>query len=211
MFASPADLPVLRCPKRPLGAVLADPALAPWPQLAAVALRETVSGKPPGQATWIKAAWSEHELRVLFWVEDTQVWATLTEHNAPLYEEEVVEVFLDPAGDSEKYFEIEVNPLNTVLEVALLREGSGGWRKDFQWRCAGLRTAVQRHPAGWCAEFSLPFAGLRVATPTGKRWRANFYRIDRPPGAPRELSAWSPTGEPNFHVPARFGDLEFVP
>jgi len=38
----------------------------------------------------------------------------------------------------------------------------------------------------------------------------NFCRIDRPPGVPRELSAWSPTGRANFHTPERFGILEFA-
>ena len=38
----------------------------------------------------------------------------------------------------------------------------------------------------------------------GDRWRANFYRIDRAHDAD-EYSAWSPTGEIQFHMPNRFG------
>ena len=186
----------------------ADPETAPWPTVAATFLRETVSGTEPRQATWIKIAWSGEELRVLFGIEDTDVWATLAERDAPLYEEEVVEVFLDPAGDLEQYFELEVNPLNAVLDLVLRRAGEG-YLKDFQWRCEGLQTAVQRGPTGWHAEFSIPFASLGAA-PRGS-WRANFHRIDRPPGKPWELSAWSPTGQPKFHVPSRFGVMQFTP
>jgi hypothetical protein len=173
-----------------------------------VELRETISGQPPLQKTQLKVAWDERELRVLFCVEDDYVWATLSERDAPLYNEEVVEVFMDPGGDLTTYYELEVNPLNAVLDLSL-RRGAEGWKKDFKWRCEGLQTAVQSHATGWSAEFSIPFAALG-AVPGDRPWRANFYRIDRPVNAPWELSAWSPTGVPLFHVPARFGFLEFV-
>jgi hypothetical protein len=171
-------------------------------------LREAVSGRPPLQKTGFQVAWDKQELRVLFRVEDDYVWATLSERDAPLFNEEVVEIFLDPGGDLAAYYELEVNPLNAVLDLELKREASG-WTKNFQWRCEGLQTAVQKNAYGWSAEFSIPFTALGVV-PGKNLWRANFFRIDRPADAPWELSAWSPTGAPSFHVPARFGWLEFV-
>ena len=199
---------VMHPSRRFLGAVTADPAAPHWAQCPAVELCETVLGQPPLQKTQLKVAWDERELRVLFCVEDDYVWATLNERDAPLYNEEVVEVFLDPGGDLAAYYELEVNPLNVVLDLELRREATG-WKKDFQWRCEGLQTAVQRNASGWSAEFSIPFAALG-AVPGSRPWRANFYRIDRPANAPWELSALSPTGAPSFHVPARFGLLEFA-
>jgi hypothetical protein len=59
-----------------------------------------------------------------------------------------VELFLDPVGDLESYFEIEVNPLNAVLDLVLRRTRSG-YAKNFAWRCEGLRTAVKRTASGW--------------------------------------------------------------
>ena len=206
MSPLPADLPLLRCPRHLFGLVSAEADAAPWPEVPAMPLRETVSGGEPQQKTWIKVAWSPEALRILFYVEDTYVWHTMTERDAPLYKEEVVEVFLDPVGDLQTYFEFEVNPVNAVLDL-VVRPGKEELRKDFQWRCGGLQTAVQRSPAGWCAELSIPFASLGAA-PHGN-WRANFYRIDRPRETPTEYSAWSPTGRPKFHIPERFGILEF--
>ena len=145
-----------------------------------------------------------------FRAEDDYAWATHTQRDAPLYEEEVVEVFLDPVGDLACYFEIEVNPLNTVLDLVLRRNRSG-YVKDIAWQCEGLRTAILAGPKFWCAELSIPFASLTSERPTaGARWRANFLRIDRPHDSARELSAWSPTSYPNFHLPERFGFIEFV-
>lgn len=189
--------------------VSADPgaAVSCWPESESVPLVDTVSGGPPKQPTRVRVAHNAHELRILFQAVDSRPWATLAKRDDPLFEEEVFEVFLDPLGDLECYFEIEVNPLNAVLDLVLRRTRSG-YRKDFRWRCDGFRSAVRIGEGGWSAEFSVPFRSLGNAAPRGT-WRANFYRIDRPAGAPRELSAWSPTGLEQFHVPQRFGFLEF--
>lgn len=171
---------------------------------------DVVSGAAPQQGTRVWLACDVDEMRVLIRAEDTHIFATLTERDALLYTEEVVEVFLDPVGDAASYFEIEVNPLNAVLDLVLRRNRSG-YRKDFAWQCEGLRTHVRREPAAWTAELAIPFRSL-AAEPArpGDKWRANFTRIDRPIGIPRELTAWSPTGLANFHVPERFGVIEFT-
>ena len=171
------ELPTLLCPR--------DAARPP-----AVHLRDTVSGAAPLQGTSVRAVWDAEELRVLFHAEDTHAWATLTERDAPLYEEEVVEVFLDPVGDLESYFEIEVNPLNAVLDL-VLRKNRSGYVKDSAWQCEGLRTAVAQSATAWSVEIAIPFRSVAAAPPqAGDCWRVNFCRIDRPSGVPRELSAW---------------------
>ena len=181
-----------------------------WEKIEPIFLKETVTGAAPRQATTIKTAWSSSELHVLFRASDTEAWATMTERDGPLYEEEVVELFLDPVEDLEGYFEIEVNPLNTVCDLVLRRTRSG-YRKCFAWNCDGLRTRVEVQPDHWQVELALPFVSLATDRPKpGSEWRVNFCRIDRPRDAERELSAWSPTGRPLFHVSQRFGVLEFV-
>jgi hypothetical protein len=108
----------------------------------------------------------------------------------------------------ECYFEIEVNPLNTVMDL-MLRRVMRGWRKDFSWTCEALETAVELHPTGWSASIAIPFASLAATPAPGAKWRANFFRIDRPAAAPRELSAWSPTRLNTFHHPPAFATLLF--
>ncbi len=172
-------------------------------------LLENVTGAAPRQGTRVTLSRTAACLRVGFQCEDAEPWATINRRDGPLFQEEVVEVFLDPFGDLECYFEIEVNPLNTVLDL-MLRRVRNGWHKETAWRCQGLETSVTRTPTGWDAKLEIPFAALAPAPPApGAVWRANFLRIDRPAGSPRELSAWSPTGRNTFHVPARFGFLEF--
>ncbi len=198
------------CRRGVLPALAADFASEFWRARESVEFCDVVSGAAPQQATRVWAAWDAEELRVLIRAEDTHIHATLTERDAPLYTEEVVELFLDPAGDGECYFEIEVNPLNAVLDLVLRRNRSG-CKKDFAWQCENLRTCVHREAAAWSAELAIPFRSLTAAPPKpGEKWRANFTRIDRPPDVARELTAWSPTGFANFHVPERFAVIEFA-
>lgn len=192
-------LPRLMCPQRAADAV-------------AIALRENVSGGEPGQRTRVRTFRDDTRWHVLFEMEDRQPWATLTERDGPLWTEEVVEVFVDPFGDLESYFEVEINPLGTVVDLVLRRTASG-WRKDFGWQAEGLVGTARRTDDGWTAELAIPFAAIGDAPPVpGTIWRANFLRIDRPGGVgtEAELSAWSPTGLRNFHRPEFFGTVEFV-
>src|SRR4051812_590008 len=132
-------VPTLHVPARRIGPVAADVAAGGWQQIAPVSLRETVSGGAPKQGTELRVAVEGGDLRVLFDCEDAEPRATMTKRDDLLYTEEVVEVFLDPVGDLECYFEIELNPLNTVMDL-VIRKSPSGLRKDFAWECEGLRT-----------------------------------------------------------------------
>ena len=206
-------IPALHCPRRVLGELTADASSSPWRELPAVRLADALTGATPKQGTEVRAVWGSTEWRLLFVAKDRDPWATMTRRDAPLYEEEVVEVFFDPAGDLNGYFEIEVNPLGTVLDL-VLRKSRSGYKGDVAWDCDGLRTLVRKHAGGWSTEMSIPFDSVTNSPPVaGSRWRANFYRIDRPSrdgSIPRELTAWSPPLRPNFHTPEKFGIIEFV-
>lgn len=209
-MAIATPVPIARCPRSFFAPPRAEEGSPAWKNLPPYPLLLNEDGTAPKQATRVSLGWDAQALHILFVAEDAHPWATLREHDAPLYKEEVFEVFLDPEGDGLGYFELEVNPNNAVLDGAMRRVRSG-YRKDFGWHCTGLETAVRVFPGGWAAELRIPFTSVAAAPPApGQRWRANFTRIDRPPGEPRELSAWSPTGLAQFHVPSRFGVLEFV-
>jgi hypothetical protein len=203
-------VPVLDCPRRSFGEVAADINAPAWHGVAPGEFRESVQGGVPMQGTQVRCVWDDAEFRVLFVCADEYVWATMTRRNDPLWEEEVVEAFIDPTGDGKAYFEFEVNPLNAVLDL-VLRQNRSGWRKDMSWDCEGLRSAVQRTDTGWNAEIAIPFGSIAAEAPkVGAEWRANFCRIDRPMDVPRELTAWSPTLMGTFHEVSRFGRVRFV-
>lgn len=206
-------IPTLLCPRRALNGLTADVTAEPWGGIPPVRFSDALTGALPRQGTEVRCAWNTEEWRILFHAIDSDAWATMTERDAPLYEEETVEVFFDPVGDLGSYFEIEANPLGAVLDL-VFRKSRSGYKGDRAWDCDRLRTMVRKSAGAWTVELAIPFASVTDTTPrSGAQWRANFCRIDRPSrdgSIPRELTAWSPPMRANFHTQERFGIVEFV-
>jgi len=99
----------------------------------------------------------------------------------------------------------------------------------MEWDIEGLKTAVavfgtvnerDDRDQGWTVEIAIPWTGLKDIPPgitgppeEGTQWRINLYRIERPKdqqGIGDEYSAWSSVRVLNFHVPERFGVVEFT-
>jgi len=182
-----------------------------------VELLRATDGGAARQRTAAAAYFDDEMLTIVFGGADDRVVATLLEHDAPLYQEDVVEVFLAPSR-LEEYFEIEVNPLGTTFDARI--ESPDGVRStmktDLAWTCEGLFPGVRRTGgiagATFDAVLRIPFAALgRTAPADGETWRGNFFRIDRNPPDGDEFLAWQPTMRtpPDFHVPAAFGTLRF--
>jgi hypothetical protein len=75
---------------------------------------DIVSGEPSWFDTRVALLWDDAYLYFGFWIEENDVWGTLTERDSKIYEENDVEVFI--AG-KDAYYEFEINALNTVYEV----------------------------------------------------------------------------------------------
>jgi hypothetical protein len=188
----------------------------PWAIPAAAArapLRRATDGGEPRLTTSVAAWFDADYLTIHFSAIDDDVVATYLEHDAPLYEEDVVEVFLAPEGIA-RYFEIEVNPLGTTFD-AIIDSPDGAratMKTDLPWTCEGLFAAIRRANEVVDTVIRIPFASLGRSTPAdGETWRANFFRIDRSATREAEFSAWQPTMKTpaDFHVPAAFGELRF--
>lgn len=184
---------------------------------------------PSPYETDFRALWTPDALYLRFDAKDAHPWHTMTRRDEHLWEEEVVEIFLDPGRAGHDYYELEVNPANVVCDVLMIQP-SPDKKSDLGWNLAGLETAVvpwkdgTGAARGWTALARLPFAGLHalpsatgVMLPprAGDRWRFNLFRVERPGGKEHPEkgaveAAWSPTGQPSFHVPAAFRDLVFA-
>jgi hypothetical protein len=167
--------------------------------------------------TEAKVLYDENFLYFAFRSLDNNIWSTLKRRDEHLWEEEVVEVFLQGDPGQPSYIELEVNPLGTMLDIYLL-----GARKPLHyesWNSEKLRWAV--HVIGtvdgkagdqqWTCEIALPMEDVVTAPhhppQPGDRWRMNLYRAEHLP-TPAGL-AWSPTLQDDFHVPAKFGEIVF--
>ena len=218
---TPRDLPVYRARRRS-GPIAIDGRLDDegWQGVAWTGpFRRTLDGKRPRYATRARLTWDDEALYVAFEVEDPDVWGTLTERDAPIYGEEVVEVFIDADGDGRTYNELELSPRGVQFDAYFPARRQG---VDLGWD-AGMTSAVRvrgtlNDPSdrdeGWDAELRIPVANLasvpRWPPQPGDRWRFNLYRLEWHSQRKRnEGSAFSPPFVGDFHHLPRFGWLEF--
>ncbi len=61
--------------------------------------------------------YDDKNLYIAFDVEDPDVWAGYISNDDPIYNEEVVEFFVDPEDDNQTYYEFQVNPANVHFDA----------------------------------------------------------------------------------------------
>jgi Carbohydrate family 9 binding domain-like len=189
---------------------------------------QAIEWGPGRYRTQFRACWDEAALHVRFDAVDDAPWHTMTQRDDRLWEEEVVELFLDVAGAGRNYAEIEINPANVICDLEVLTP----WpelRSRAEWHWTGATSHVLQleggngGPAGWTAIARLPLAPLATLSPdcvarippgSGDAWAFNVFRIKRPNGpggAPEDgiFAAWSTPSGPSFHDPEAFRPFVF--
>ncbi len=164
---------------------------APWTELFVDI--EGEARPAPRFRTRAKMLWDDTYFYLAFDMEEPDIWGTLTERDAIIYNDNDIEVFVDPDGDTHSYYEIEVNPLGTVFDLMLLQPYRDGGPPITAWDVAGLRMGIDirgtvNHPGdrdeGWTVEMGIPWRILREAAPgrrppkAGDQWRLNFSRVE---------------------------------
>lgn len=186
-----------------------------WQSADKMLLSDTVTGDLPRLGTEVRLLWDEQYLYAAFHCEDDAVFATMTDFNDKLYEEDVVELFLDDNCDRKTYVELEVNPLNAFLHYCIYNDCKGKLLAYARVENR-VRTAVVRDDCNgsYRVEMAIPFdefaTSVNIPPKQQDCWYFNAYRIDRGNGKSVEYSAWSATGAANFHIPEKFGRLIFV-
>lgn len=116
---------------------------------------DIVTGEPAWFDTRVRLLWDDDYLYFGFTAEETDVWATLTERDSKIYEENDLEIFI---GGLDAYYEFEMNARNVIYEVFWIwkdihRPGGPYWgRPEFD--PAKQRTLVidgiggHMHPRG---------------------------------------------------------------
>ena len=180
------------------------------------------AGGAASAETRVLVGWSRTRLYVAFIADSRNVKNTVTKHDDDgIYQQDVVELFIDPDGDGKNYFELEWNCLNTSLDFFFTGPLQG---LDKAWAPKGMQSAVKvrgtaNQPGdvdtGMTVEISLPWEGFSAWSKKGLPPQAgdslplNFYRIIYPASGSAELISWTPTGAPSFHMPEKFGALVF--
>ena len=148
----------------------------------------------PRFRTRAQMLWDDQYLYIGAYLEEPNVWATLTARDSIIFQDNDFEVFIDPDGDTHDYYELEMNALNTVWDLLLVKPYRDGGPAVHSWDIQGLMTGV--HVLGtlndpsdrdkaWTVEIAMPFAVLRECIPgkperpaAGDQWRVNFSRVE---------------------------------
>src|SRR5512140_2746693 len=188
-----------------------------------------VTWGPARYQTTFRALWSADGLYLRFDAVDDAPWFTMTRRDDHLWEEEVVEVFLDIDRSGRNYAELEISPGNYVCDVRMVQPHPNK-QMDFSWDIAGLETRTMPTPGRpplsgnwtalayipWKAFSTLPSARNLALPPRPEdKWRFNLFRVKRPGGplAPERgavEAAWSTPSQPSFHVPSAFRSFVFA-
>lgn len=189
-------------------------------------------------ATEVRLLWDEDWLWVAFACRDADILATHRDHDAPLYQEDVCEIFIDPLGEGRQYYEFLISPRGVLLDVCHVLSGTpefddaGRLTGPFinrhmwsfpQWNCPGIIVAAAMADGGWTVEAAIPARVLTARLHTdglrpGMAMRANFLRYDWIPGqdeaGQRRLQPqnWSPVAIGCPHIsPAAMGRITLAP
>ena len=178
--------------------------------------------RPSSLKTRVRIAWDAEHVYVAWDAEDPDLQATFTRRDDPVYREEAIEMFIDPARTRRDYVELETSPTGVIFDSRF----TGGPRQNpdpsfnagFTVKVVAEGTLNDSYDrdGGFRAEWQIDVATLpeaKVPLTVDTCWLINLFRIakDRVNGreAPDE-SAWSPPLMGDFHNLERFGDLCFT-
>jgi hypothetical protein len=132
--------------------------------------RDLIRGTVMPLDTRVAVMWDEQFLYVGYWVEEPNVAATLKYRDAPVYQDNDVELFI--AG-SDGYYEFEINAYATIYEVLFFWErefSRNGYAQlpEFDRNAPGARAfngvGFKEHPRGTRIGFwNWDFPGLKSA------------------------------------------------
>lgn len=180
-------------------------------------------GKIPN--TRAKLIWQPDALYIAIEAIDKDIWATLTKRDSNTWEEEVVEVFLDPDGDKRNYLELQVTPANVVFDARFAYRRSD-LKTARAWDYQGWVTKVhidgtlndrQDRDRKYVVEMKLPLKTIPGAPKqlkiNARPWRINMFRFDwnEAPKGGQRAAALSPTYVGDFHALDAFAKLNFKP
>lgn len=175
------------------------------------------AAKTPRYSTRVKTLWDDEYFYVFASLEEPHVSATLTNRDDIVWHDNDFEIFIDPDGDGENYFEFEFNATNTVFDLFLTRPYSSpkGNFVMHQWNAEGLRSAVALTKTGWNLEAAIPNKalanGFKLPFAAGRILRVGFSRVEWLSKEKEENWTWGATGKVDMHIPERWGKIRLLP
>jgi glucose/arabinose dehydrogenase/mono/diheme cytochrome c family protein len=192
-------------------AVVIDSFVIPWEK-----------GSPKARkGTRARLLWDRENLYVAADMDDSDLYADVTQHDGNTWENDVFEVFLKPSAEKPAYYEFHVNAANAVFDIFLPRRGhvdrfkrDGEFHIESAVALRGTLGSWTDKDEGWSVEMRIPWESLARTggrPEAGDEWRLALcrYDFDVDHEAP-ELSTMARLSRRDFHLHEDYAALRFV-
>lgn len=193
----------------------------------------------PKYNTQVKMLWDDKYYYLLAKIEEPHVWANLKQRDTIIFYNNDFEVFIDPDGDTENYYELEINAFNTAWDLFINKPYRENNTVLNDWNIDGLKSAVKVNGTinnaadtdkGWTLEIAIPWSVYKKSyfddvVPKDQFWRVNFSRVNwqhdivngkyerkkdkEGKFLPEYNWVWSPMGVINMHEPEKWAYVYF--
>jgi hypothetical protein len=215
---------------------------AVWQRVPWTEYFKDIEGDKRQAPTWntrAKMTWDDQGLYIAAELLDPHVWAYLKNYDDIVFYDNDFEIFIDPDNDTHRYYEFEVNALNTMFDLFMPKPYRNGSGAMIVYNAPGMKWAVDiqgtlNDPSdtdkGWTTEIFIPVSALTIGNSPkipidGDFWRINFSRVEwdtevkdgqyvkkkdtNGKNLPEHNWVWSPQGVVNMHFPERWAYLFF--
>lgn len=180
-----------------------------------------LNGKP-SVSTRCRFLWDDQYLYYFAELEDDDIYANVTTPDGPVWNDDVLELFLKPRVDDKKYYELNVNAANTRYDGYYPSRGSGSSArlaktKPFNWRTAvhldGTLNNYDDEDKGWSVEGRIPWSDLEPTggkPKAGDEWKFAFSRWSYSKSQEfNEAMSTTPLDQTSLHRYEAFATLHF--
>ncbi|MGE9289523.1 MAG: carbohydrate-binding family 9-like protein [Puniceicoccales bacterium] len=164
--------------------------------------------------TRILLLWSEDGLYLRFECADDVLVTPAVGHDGKHHDGDIVEVIVDPEGDQTRWMEVQVSPLNQILDIEYHLTGAASYYRegvlsdesirdvlesDLSWTMEGFQSSTWIGPEQtWIVEMKIPaevladLAEFDGKLKAGMKLNANFIRYERwARPVPGEKARWN--------------------
>jgi hypothetical protein len=182
---------------------------------------QTMTGADGSFPARVRVAYDAQKLYLGYEVTDDFLKCSFAKQDDHLWEQDTIEVMIDPEGDAKNYFEIQVSPTGLSFDTRYDSRRKPQPFGDLAWSSrteakVGLDGTPNDDDAdkGYTVEMAVPWEALAAGTTKAPppsadtTWRMNFFVMDAREKGQRAVG-WSPPLVGDFHTLERFGQVVF--
>jgi hypothetical protein len=183
---------------------------ATWAEALDNVIEKTIDNEPAPQQTVFRLAYDDKHLYIKAKMSEPyvkQMKATVREKDIGGFSDDSIELFFDPGGKGQIYYQFCINSLGAVYE-AMVDPYAIGATDTITWDSgATVKTAAGKDH--WELRAAVPLGAFVKEPPrAGETWRFNLCRNRHAERDKAPFSAWSPALG-GFRNPERFGVITF--